>query len=172
MKPLLLVDVDGVLNPFGRPNGDFRRYLCTIGADSYTVHLNVRHGARLMELALKTRSELVWATTWEHSANEWIAPRVGLPRLPVVPMEPKRPSERGESFKTPCVADYVDRRPFVWFDDHLWAADEEYLRAHQGVDDFLLVPVDPRHGLTMRHLAAAERWLTLSGFNQGRGQER
>ncbi|MFC7717474.1 HAD domain-containing protein [Nonomuraea recticatena] len=89
MKPLLLVDVDGVLNPFSRASPDFRRYECTIGPDSYTVHLNLRHGARLMELALKTGSELVWATTWEHNANEWIAPRLGLPELPVVPMTPE-----------------------------------------------------------------------------------
>ncbi|MEV4159707.1 HAD domain-containing protein [Nonomuraea dietziae] len=169
MKPLLLVDVDGVLNPFSRASPDFRRYECTIGPDTYTVHLNLRHGARLMELALKTGSELVWATTWEHNANEWIAPRLGLPELPVVPMTPRGPSERGESFKTPCVADYVDGRPFVWFDDHLWVADEEYLRGHQGVDEFLLIPVEPHRGLTPRHLALAERWLTLSGFNQGRG---
>ncbi|MFI6603973.1 HAD domain-containing protein [Nonomuraea sp. NPDC050536] len=159
MRPLLLVDVDGVLNPFGRPTPDFRRYECKIGDQVYTVHLNWRHGARLLELALQTRAQLVWATTWEEHANEWIAPRLGLPELPVIPLAPGP--------KSPSVADYVRGRPFVWFDDQVWEADEEYLRDHQGVGEFLLVPVDPWRGLTRRHLAMAAEWLTLSGFSQG-----
>ncbi|NUR88305.1 MAG: hypothetical protein HOY71_29815 [Nonomuraea sp.] len=159
MKPLLLVDVDGVLNPFGRANPDYRRYECVIDDRRYVVHLNPRHGARLLELALKTGSELVWATTWVGHANEWIGPRIGLPTLPVIEMEPGN--------KTPYVADYVRGRPFVWFDDQVWVDDEDYLRGHQGVGDFLLVPVEPHRGLTSQHLQTAAEWLTLTGFSQG-----
>ncbi|MFC4012754.1 HAD domain-containing protein [Nonomuraea purpurea] len=167
MKPLLLLDVDGVLNPMGRPTPGFRRYNCTIGAVVYTVHLNPRHGRRLLDLAISTGSELVWATTWEHHANEWIAPRIGLPPLPVIPLSPDPPSEFGEMFKTPHVAAFAGRRPFVWFDDQVWAEDEEYLRVHQGLTDFLLIHVDPARGLTSRHLGMAHEWLTLTGFSQG-----
>ncbi|MFI6789889.1 HAD domain-containing protein [Nonomuraea sp. NPDC050383] len=167
MKPLLLVDVDGVLNPFGRPDPGFRRYRCTVGHEVYTVHLNPRHGARLLELAIATGAELAWATTWEDHANEWIGPRIGLPELPVVPMGPVLGSDMGEMFKTPHVAAYVERRPFVWFDDQVRWEDENFLRERQGLDDFLLVHVDPRGGLTSEHLARAHRWLTLSGFSQG-----
>jgi len=162
-----LVDVDGVLNPFGHPTPDFRRYWCEVVGETYTVHLNARHGARLLDLALQARAELVWATTWEDAANEWIAPRLGLPRLPVVPLGPLLPSRIGEMPKTPYVADYVRGRPFVWFDDHLGRADEDYLRAHQGVGDFLLVHIEPERGLTSEHLAQAYRWLTLTGYSQG-----
>ena len=70
-------------------------------------------------------------------------------------------------FKTPHMAAYVERRPFVWFDDQVWLEDEEYLRGTQGLDDFLLIHVDPREGLTSRHLAQAHEWLTLSGFSRG-----
>ncbi|MDF2712376.1 MAG: hypothetical protein K0R62_8028 [Nonomuraea muscovyensis] len=167
MRPLLLVDVDGVLNPFGRPEPGFRRYHCTIGPEAYTVHLDARHGTRLLELALATGAELAWATTWEHHANHWIAPRIGLPELSVVPMGPARDSELGEMFKTPHVAAYVEDRPFVWFDDQVRDEDERYLRERQGLDRFLLVCVDPVGGLTRQHLAMARRWLTLSGFSQG-----
>ncbi|MDP4501177.1 HAD domain-containing protein [Nonomuraea turcica] len=171
MKPLLLLDVDGVLNPMGRPTPDFRRYRCTIDGELYIVHLNPRHGRRLLDLALATGAELVWATTWGHHANDWIAPRIGLPSLPVIPVTPDFPppprSEYGELFKTPCVAAYAGRRPFVWFDDQIWAEDEEYLRVHRGLDDFLLIHVDPAHGLTSRHLGMAREWLTLTGFSQG-----
>ncbi|GAA4533123.1 MULTISPECIES: HAD domain-containing protein [Nonomuraea] len=168
MKPLLLLDVDGVLNPTGRPSPDFRRYRCTIGSTVYTVHLNQRHGTRLMELALETGSELVWATTWEQHANEWIAPRLGLPPLPVIEMAPgENGSRHGEMFKTRHVAEYVGDRPFVWFDDQVYQEDEDYLRARQGLGEFLLVHVPGRVGLTSRHLAAAREWLTLTGFSQG-----
>lgn len=166
-RPLLLVDVDGVLNPFGRPKPDFRRYTCAIDGETYTVHLNPRHGAMLMDLALRTKAELVWATTWEDAANEWIAPRIGLPRLPVIQVAQDKPSEVGEMFKTPHVADYVAGRPFVWFDDCIFNEDEDYLRGHQGVGEFLLIQVAPRAGLTSNHLATALEWLTLSGFSQG-----
>ncbi|MFI9594478.1 HAD domain-containing protein [Nonomuraea sp. NPDC052265] len=168
MKPLLLLDVDGVLNPMGIPTSDYRRYRCTIGTEVYTVHLDPRHGRRLLDLALSTGAELVWATTWEHHANEWIAPRIGLPALPVITMDHDRPrTEHGEMFKTPHVAAYAGRRPFVWFDDQVWAQDEEYLRVHQGLENFLLIHVDPRHGLTREHLGMAHEWLTLTGFSQG-----
>ncbi|WP_345150455.1 hypothetical protein [Nonomuraea rubra] len=29
------------------------------------------------------------------------------------------------------MAAYAGQRPFVWFDDQVWAEDEEYLRVHQ-----------------------------------------
>lgn len=167
MKPLLLVDVDGVLNPFGSPGPGFRRYRCTVDGVGYTVHLNSRHGVRLLELALLTGAELAWATTWEHHANEWIAPRVGLPELPVVPLGPDDGSELGEMFKTRHVGAYVGDRPFVWFDDQVRWEDEKYLRECQGLSDFLLIPIEPNRGLTSEHLVAARDWLTLSGFSQG-----
>ncbi|QYC38237.1 hypothetical protein Nocox_03035 [Nonomuraea coxensis DSM 45129] len=169
MRPLLLLDVDGVLNPIGRPHPGYRRYRCVVEGETYVVHLDPGHGRRLLDLAEGTGAELVWATTWEHHANEWIAPRIGLPSLPVVTVNTGTApvSERGEMFKTPAVAAYAGRRPFVWFDDQVWAEDEEYLRVHQGVGDFLLVQVAPKGGLTSDHLGMAREWLTLTGFSQG-----
>lgn len=161
-RPLLLLDVDGVLNPLRPPSADFQRHECLVGERSYHVHLNPGHGVELLKLAEETGARLVWATTWGHAANEWIGPRIGLPELPAVavPMAPTRIiGPWGEMFKTPHVAAYVQGRPFVWFDDHTGGDDEEYLRAHPGVGEFLLVHVDPRHGLTPGDLALARKWL-------------
>ncbi|SET60062.1 HAD domain-containing protein [Nonomuraea wenchangensis] len=169
MRPLVLLDVDGVLNPIGRRPPGYRRYRCVVEGVTYVVSLDPRHGRRLLGLAEATGAELVWATTWEEHANDWIAPRIGLPSLPVVAVNADTlpVSGHGEMFKTPAVAAYAGLRPFVWFDDQVWAEDEEYLRVHQGVGDFLLVHVDPAHGLTSDHLGMAKEWLTLTGFSQG-----
>ncbi|WP_093258887.1 HAD domain-containing protein [Thermostaphylospora chromogena] len=165
-RPLLLLDVDGVLNPLRRPSRDFQTHDCPVDGTLYRVHLNPKHGAELLLLAEEAGAELVWATTWEHAANEWIGPRIGLPELPVIEMPiigGRLAGPAGEMFKTPHVAAYVAGRPFVWFDDLTGDADEDYLRRHPGVGDFLLVRVDPRHGLLPQDLALAREWLTAAG---------
>ncbi|GLW97825.1 HAD domain-containing protein [Microtetraspora sp. NBRC 16547] len=158
--PLVLLDVDGVLNPFHRPSPRFTRYECVVDGCSYQVLLNERHGTELRSLADDTGAELVWATTWEENANEEIGPRLGLPRLPVIKVTAGAGATRGELFKTGPVAEYVRGRPFVWFDDELTSADWEYLTGHPDVADFLLVEVDPRNGLSGWDIDRAREWLT------------
>jgi hypothetical protein len=49
-------------------------------ANPLLARLDPEHGRRLSALPC----ELVWATTWMADANSEIAPRIGLPELPVV----------------------------------------------------------------------------------------
>ncbi|WP_200881386.1 hypothetical protein [Nocardia otitidiscaviarum] len=80
------------------------------------VWLNPSHGPAL--LALADRFELVWATTWEHDANTYIAPVIGLPELPVVEWQTtKRFGPDGIFFKTEELVAHAAGRPFVWIDD-------------------------------------------------------
>lgn len=65
--PLLLLDVDGVLNPYAAP-------ACPPGytehgffAGEEPIRVCAAHGPRLQELA--TRFEIVWATAWEADAR-------------------------------------------------------------------------------------------------------
>jgi hypothetical protein len=76
-RPLLFLDVDGPLLPFG--DGPQREPSGT-ATDSHLKRLDPRVGPRLAAL----QCELVRATTWEEEANTDIAPRLGLPPLPVV----------------------------------------------------------------------------------------
>jgi hypothetical protein len=157
---LLLLDVDGVLNPIRRSSPRFRRFECAAEGEWFRLLLDPRHGAKLTALRRETGATLTWATTWGERANEEIAPRIGLPPLPVIPIDRDPPRPPGVNLKTWHVAEYVRGRPFVWFDDDLGPADLEFLRGHPGVGEFLVVAVDPRDGLGDAHLDAARRWLT------------
>lgn len=94
MRTAVLVDVDGVLNPLVTCDplqcachpGWVRKQVLPEG-DTYDVMLHPGHGRKLVELAADTGSELVWASYWEAHANTWIAPRVGLPEMPWVPID-------------------------------------------------------------------------------------
>ncbi|MFI6152547.1 hypothetical protein ACIBCA_07640 [Kitasatospora sp. NPDC051170] len=85
--PLLFLDVDGPLIPFGPPPpGGRPDYRGAHGRrpqpddNPLLSRANPALGARLLALPCT----LVWATTWEGEANDRLAPWLGLPRLPFV----------------------------------------------------------------------------------------
>ncbi|MFE2727008.1 HAD domain-containing protein [Kitasatospora sp. NPDC059327] len=152
-KPLLFLDVDGVLNPVcPRPEAGFDVHTLL----GYSVLLSARHGAWLRELA--GAYELVWATTWEEDANTHIAPAIGLPRLPVVrfagyvprPGDPRVPlMELFSAHKWAPLLRYAAGRPFAWIDDVIPA---RLVRNALWRRDRLLLPIDPGQGLERRHV--------------------
>jgi hypothetical protein len=139
IRPYLLIDVDGVLNPVGTsraPDGFARHELL-----GYDVWLSPRHGLWLNELA--TWFDLVWATTWEHDAPRLIAPILKLPSdLPVIEF---RQSE-GETWKLRDVARFAGKRPLAWIDDDLFG--DAFVWAEQRKAPTLLIRILARVGLT------------------------
>ena len=111
-RPLLLVDVDGVLQPIGNsiPPG-FERF----SDDSSTVTLCPRHGEWLLQLA--TAFELTWASTWAANANNAIGRRLGLPALPHIELSGL---PREGTRKLAAVQRYVGHRAVAWLDDELY----------------------------------------------------
>jgi len=159
MRPLLLLDFDGPLNPHrahGIPAG-YERHEIVEGDKTWVVLLNQQHGVELNALA--EVFDLVWATSWEHGANRLLAPRLGLPELPVI-LWPDRTAVRRGSWKTPYVAQWVRDRPFVWVDDEVGQEDQTFFTE----DHQLVHTVDPQTGLTAADFAAIRDWASRNSF--------
>ncbi|MGA5819786.1 hypothetical protein ACPC54_18240 [Kitasatospora sp. NPDC094028] len=169
--PLLYLDVDGPLNILNdwpdephklmvhqvRPPSWVRRHphLRPDQVPELTLRLNPEHGAELADLPY----ELVWGTTWEEEANEYIAPRIGLPSLPVVTwtnLDGIGPE--GTYFKTSELVRHSAGQPFAWVDDQILQADRDYVaRHHPG--PALLYCVDPAKGLGLDDFEALAAWV-------------
>jgi hypothetical protein len=177
VRPALLVDVDGPLNPYAakphqRPDGYMthrlltprweaaeRRRLAEWGrpgkrAKPLRVWLNPSHGTALIDLPF----DLVWATTWEQEANDFLAPVLGLPSLPVIAwLDPRPDPAAGVFWKTPQIVSWAQGRAFAWIDDEITDADRAWVRDYHDAPA-LLHRVDPRVGLTAADFALLAQW--------------
>ncbi|MFI5752997.1 HAD domain-containing protein [Streptomyces sp. NPDC051644] len=166
--PLLFLDVDGPLIPFGtapqQPSGEHPTYQVGqeplgAGSNPLLARINPAHGPKLAALPCR----LVWATTWMADANECVAPRLGLPELPVVSWpEPSEDDERDERaglhWKTRALLDWAAGRAFVWVDDEITDRDRAWVSAHHG-ERALLHRVDPGCGLSDADFLLLSDWL-------------
>ncbi|MGW6915071.1 hypothetical protein ACWGB8_14850 [Kitasatospora sp. NPDC054939] len=168
--PLLLLDVDGPLNPYAaklrrrptgygthraRPDWVLRNAERT-GEPIKPIRLwiNPDHGPELLALPY----ELVWATAWMGQANEWIGPLVGLPELPFIAWPQLfREDPDGLHWKTRHLVDWAAGRPFVWVDDELGPQDTAWIADHHP-GPALTHWVDPGVGLRDTDFAALRAW--------------
>ncbi len=165
LRPLLLLDVDGPLNPFAakperRPAGYTTHRMRPDGWDDRSlkplrVWLNPSHGPALLALPY----DLVWATTWRHDANTWIAPRLGLPELPVIDWQVNRTPDQddGLHWKTRQCVEWAAGRPFAWVDDEISDADRDLVAAHH-LGPALLHQVSAGLGLLPEDFGALHTW--------------
>ncbi len=161
---MLFLDVDGPLIPFGAPPQEYPTFQTKFdppeaGSNPLLARISPEHGRRLAALP----GDLVWATTWMADANECIAPRIGLPQLPVVvwpePSDIDDQDERnGLHWKTRALVGWAAGRSFAWIDDEITQADRVWVSIHhQG--RALLHRVDPRQGLTDADYGTLSEWL-------------
>ncbi|NYI03437.1 HAD domain-containing protein [Allostreptomyces psammosilenae] len=178
-RPLVLLDVDGPLNPYAakpekRPAGYTTHWVKPASWVASNPHgrprpaaytrplrlwLNPDHGSWLRSLG----GDLVWASTWMHEANEFIGPRIGLPHLPVIEWRRMdRFDPDGLHWKTREILDWVgDGRSFVWIDDEITDADRAWVAGnHAG--PALLHRVHPAIGLTREDIDAVAAWVSAA----------
>ncbi|MFH9348702.1 HAD domain-containing protein [Kitasatospora sp. NPDC017646] len=158
--PLLFLDVDGPLIPFGAPPPGGYPTHPGPGAGPSGNPLVARVDPALGRRLLGLPCALVWATTWLADANDCLAPRLGLPQLPHVDWPVADEVEGGSQlhWKTRTLVDWAAGRPFAWVDDEITPADRHWIDAHSP-GRALLHRVDPRVGLTEADLTALDTWL-------------
>jgi hypothetical protein len=154
-KPLLLVDVDGVISLWGfdpnrRPPGAFA------SVDGIVHFLSAEAAAHLHDLAADF--DLVWCTGWEERANEHLPLALGLGPLPYLSFD----RHRGAGDTTPghwklaAVEEHVGDRPAAWVDDALDDACRAWVERRAAPT--LLVATDPAEGLVAVHARRLRAW--------------
>lgn len=167
MRTKLFLDVDGVLNALGPDTRmpvnhwtDWRMSMC--------AGFGIQYSAAMGRAIASLKTETIWLTTWEHSANEWISPLFEWPALPVIERGGwSRLDEYQGWWKGKLLQEYLLERPgpFIWADDDL-----KYGR-DQGATQWLfeLDPVEyphliicpvAHHGLTRSHILRMQAFIS------------
>lgn len=127
-NPILLLDVDGVLNPYSSKftPENYNTHFFTVPNGTFKVYLNPLDGEKLLSLGY----DLMWATSWEDDANIHIGPNIGLPTLPVIHL-PRVYSTKDWRlyFKTETILKEMNvlGRSYVWVDDAVTLRDHRFL---------------------------------------------
>jgi len=154
-KPVLFVDVDGVISLFGfdpSPEsvpGPFH------WVDGVIHCIPSSIGDRLVRLS--ERFQLVWATGWEERANEHLPHILQLPfgELPCLTFG-GRAVFGSSHWKLDALTAYAGDRPAAWIDDNIDRACRSWAK-DRGVPT-LLVPTEPAVGMTDEHVDQLLRW--------------
>jgi hypothetical protein len=153
-RPLLMVDVDGVISLFGFDPGSVPpgRY---VNVDGIVHLLSATAGGHLRELAREY--ELAWCTGWEEKANEHLPRALNLPG-PLPWLRFDRVAKAADAhWKLAAIDAFAGaERPVAWIDDahdhscHAWALS-------RGAPT-LLVATEPAVGITADHVSALLGW--------------
>jgi len=153
VRPILAVDIDGVISLFGSEER----------ADPTTTRLQLVDGVpHLISLVvgdrlrrLSERFELVWASGWEDKANFYLPQLLGLPELPHVSFDGA--ARRGAAhWKLNPLEAYARGRAMAWIDDNFDQSCHEWAEARP--EPTLLVLTEPQLGLEEAHVDALNAW--------------
>jgi hypothetical protein len=152
-RPLLLIDVDGVLSIYGGGRADPATLVGTL-VDGIPHLLSRRAASTLLELA--PAFECVWCTGWEDRADLHLPHLLGLPRGWPHIRFPKA-AHPAAHWKLAGIDAYAGpERPLAWIDDAHDAACREWAQRRTGPT--LLVSVEPDLGLTPEHASVLRGW--------------
>lgn len=180
-RPLVLVDVDGVLNALGPPVEGTPWQTGSAVAEGRAYPIRWSRPVVERVLGWTELADVQWLTTWGHDANTSLRHLLALPELPVAGTHdgagddgsaPAAPSHAAVAPAAPDALtgrwwklDVVRRlvlaapdRPLVWLDDDLYGQDDvrEWMEEHACA---LLLAPDPRTGLDDADLREVDAFL-------------
>jgi hypothetical protein len=154
-RPILFVDVDGVISLFGFEPGDetLPGPLHWIDGVAHCIPDDV--GVRLVSLA--ESFELVWASGWEERANEHLPFLLRLPfrELPTLTFG-GRAIFGSAHWKVDAIDDYSRGRAAAWVDDNLDETCWEWAETRR--EPTLLIETKTWQGLTDEHVELLLGW--------------
>lgn len=151
-KPVLLIDIDGVISLFGFaldgcPAGSWH------GIDG-TAHFLSGTAAEHLH-RLDEWFDAAWCSGWEERANEHLPALLGVRVLPTLSFD-RNPGRGHAHWKLAAIEAHAGDRPVAWVDDALDEHCEAWAAAR--VAPTLLVRTDPATGLTEAHVAELAAW--------------
>ena len=150
-KPILAVDVDGVISLFGFEEAPERAKFALVDGMVHCISLVA--GDRLLRLS--DQFELVWATGWEDKANDYLPNILGLPELPYISFGGA--ARFGSAhWKLGPLEEYASGRPVAWIDDNFNEGCYEWAKERE--EPTLLVPTEPHLGIEEAHVEALRSW--------------
>jgi hypothetical protein len=153
-RPILAVDVDGVISLFGAESPPDRSHTRFELVDGVPHLISLPTGDRLQRLS--EHFELVWASGWEDKANFYLPPLLGLPDLPHVTFDGAARAGAAH-WKLGPLEEFAAGRPLAWIDDNF---DESCFEWAEGREQpTLLVPTETHLGLEEAHVGALEAWV-------------
>ncbi len=136
-RPLLFVDVDGVLHCLGA-TAPAQRYRCP-----NSFQLTIPDGTRQRLARLLEVFDPVWSTAWTTDAHDAF-------RVPLGLSEEPWPVLNWGTYKLPAIEEFAGDRPWAWIDDEaLWELDK---LGRDHISPNLLINPDPLVGITDTHV--------------------
>ena len=158
-RPILFVDVDGVISLFGfgdtePPTGRLH------WINGVLHHISASAGKLLLKLA--DRFELVWATGWEETANDYLPHLLGLPsELPCLSFD-ECPQFGTAHWKIAAIDQYAGtERPVAWIDDSLDESCHGW--AEERSAPTLLISTRSAEGMQSEHVDRLIDWVQELG---------
>lgn len=187
-RPVLLLDIDGVLNLIPRPLWDEKgkrvinhepiardhvEHRTTIYDEGLVTPYRLRIPADAVALVSQLAEvfDIHWYTMWNEAAVRVFGPLAGLPAMPYFECDwfeggramdasgaPDWMRKELWKAKTPLIEKHIGQRPFCWIDDDTNPADIWYLDDYAEVGPFRLITVEPETGLTQAVVDEALAW--------------